>query len=52
MPDLITAEAAAGYIVRGLERGNFEIAFPWRFKILLKILRICLRYIFRSLRDF
>jgi len=41
MPDLITAEAAAGYIVRGLERGNFEIAFPWRFKTLLKILRIC-----------
>lgn len=41
MPDLITAEAAASYIVRGLEKKRFEIAFPWRFKTLLKFLRIC-----------
>jgi len=40
MPDLITADEAAGYIVRGLEQKRFEVAFPWRFKMIMKLLRI------------
>lgn len=40
MPALITAEEAAGEIVRGLERGEFEIHFPKRFSRVLKILRL------------
>lgn len=40
MPFLITAEEAAQRIVRGLKRGKFEIAFPWRFAFLMKVLRL------------
>ncbi len=39
MPALITAEAAAGEIVKGLARGAFEIHFPKRFSCVLKALR-------------
>lgn len=39
MPFLISAESAAEYIMRGLKRGQFEIAFPWRMKVALKLLR-------------
>lgn len=53
MPDLITAEAAALAIVRGLERGRFEIAFPSRFAAAMKLLR-CLpdRWYFAAVRRF
>lgn len=40
MPDLITAEAAADHILAGLETGSFEIAFPRRFALGMKLLRL------------
>ena len=40
MPFMITAPDAAQRIVRGLERGNFEIVFPWQLTGMLKLLRI------------
>ena len=40
MPALITSEVAALEIVKGLEKGNFEIHFPKRFTRVLKFLRI------------
>jgi NADP-dependent 3-hydroxy acid dehydrogenase YdfG len=40
MPYLIPAEKAADRIIRGLRRGDFEVAFPWRFAILMKLLRL------------
>jgi short-subunit dehydrogenase len=38
MPCCITAEEAARYMVRGLEKGIYEIHFPKRFTLLLKLL--------------
>ena len=43
MPFLMEADDAAARIVAGLRRGRFEIAFPTRFVLLLKLLR-CLPY--------
>ncbi len=40
MPALITPEAAARSIVRGWERGQFEIDFPRRFTLVMKLLRL------------
>ncbi len=40
MPFLITVDEAVGYIIRGLDRGDFEIAFPRRFVFLMKLLRL------------
>jgi short-subunit dehydrogenase len=40
MPALRTPEQAAEAIVRGFERGRFEIHFPRRFTLVLKLLRI------------
>ena len=39
MPALLTTEAAAGSIIKGLARGAFEIHFPKRFSFSLKMLR-------------
>lgn len=39
MPALISSERAAQEILRGMERGQFEIHFPKRFTRLMKILR-------------
>ncbi len=38
MPDVITAQEAARHILDGLDRGRFEIVFPWRFTRMLKVL--------------
>lgn len=40
MPFLIPVEAAVEQIVRGLESSAFETAFPWRFAVLMKLLRL------------
>lgn len=40
MPVLISAEAAAGEIIDGFGRGDFEIHFPKRFTLWLKLLRL------------
>jgi NADP-dependent 3-hydroxy acid dehydrogenase YdfG len=40
MPCCITAQQAAKYIVRGLEKGTFEIHFPKRFTLFLKLLQL------------
>lgn len=40
MPFLIEPEAAAEAIARGLDSRRFEIAFPWLFTRLMKLLRI------------
>jgi hypothetical protein len=34
---MIGAEDAARRIVRGLEKGRFEIAFPWQLVALMKL---------------
>jgi NAD(P)-dependent dehydrogenase (short-subunit alcohol dehydrogenase family) len=39
MPALITAEQAAGEMVRGWENGDFEIHFPKRFTRVLKLMQ-------------
>lgn len=40
MPAIISPEEAANYIVQGLKTKNFEIHFPKKFTIWLKLLRI------------
>ena len=40
MPYLIKADDAARRIIRGLEKGKFEIAFPWQMVAMLKLTRI------------
>jgi len=40
MPGLMSAPAAARKILSGLERGRFEIAFPFGFATAMKILRV------------
>jgi short-subunit dehydrogenase len=39
MPFILKSEDAANRILRGLERGRFEIAFPWQLVTMLKVLR-------------
>jgi short-subunit dehydrogenase len=49
MPFLISAEKAAAYIVRGLDASAFEITFPRRFAMIMKLLRILPYRLFLSL---
>lgn len=38
MPFLIPADEAVSAIMKGLERGRFEIVFPWQMTVLMKLL--------------
>ncbi|MEM9029093.1 MAG: SDR family NAD(P)-dependent oxidoreductase [Pseudomonadota bacterium] len=40
MPDLMKVEDAADQLVAGLQRGGFEVTFPWRFVRFMKLLSI------------
>lgn len=40
MPCMITPQRAAQHIVRGMKRDLFEIHFPKRFTLILKLLRL------------
>lgn len=40
MPYMIKCDDAAQRILKGLERGKFEIAFPWQLVTILKLLRM------------
>jgi hypothetical protein len=40
MPFLIDVETAAARIVAGIERSAFEITFPRRFTVIMKLLRL------------
>ncbi|OAN52385.1 oxidoreductase [Paramagnetospirillum marisnigri] len=40
MPDLVTAGQAAEAILCGLKAGRFETAFPFRFALAMKVLRL------------
>jgi hypothetical protein len=40
MPAIITPEEAAGAVLRGLARRGFEIHFPRRFTLAVKLLRL------------
>jgi NAD(P)-dependent dehydrogenase (short-subunit alcohol dehydrogenase family) len=40
MPALLTPEVAAGHILQGWARGRFDIHFPKRFTLWLKLLRL------------
>ncbi|MBN8943462.1 MAG: SDR family NAD(P)-dependent oxidoreductase [Rhizobiales bacterium] len=40
MPFLITAEQSADHILAGLGAGRFEIAFPWRMALAMRLLRL------------
>ena len=49
MPDLITSDAAAGYIIDGLRRDDFEISFPKSFVRKMKFMRLLPLPIYLSL---
>jgi short-subunit dehydrogenase len=40
MPFLMTTEQAADAIMKGLHRDGFEIRFPWRFALMMRLLRL------------
>lgn len=40
MPFLISTDAAADAIMKGLERPRFEIVFPWRMAVAMKLLAL------------
>ena len=46
MPFLMSAETAAERISAGLKSTAFEICFPWRFSMLMKILRFLPDHLF------
>jgi len=40
MPFILKPDDAAARIIRGLERGRFEVAFPWQLVWILKTARL------------
>jgi len=40
MPFLMPVDEAADRVIRGLKHADFEVAFPWRFAVLMKLLRL------------
>lgn len=46
MPFIVSAEDAAGRIIAGMERGKFEIAFPWQLVLQLKLARVVPYWLF------
>jgi short-subunit dehydrogenase len=40
MPFIVPVEEAAQRIIRGLERGKYEITFPWQLAAFMKLLRL------------
>ena len=49
MPALMTPEAAAEAMLAGFARGDFEIHFPRRFTMVLKLLRLLPRRLYFAL---
>ena len=46
MPFLIAPEEAAEAMARGLERDSFEVVFPWRMAVTMKLLRLLPYWLF------
>lgn len=46
MPGIITAEEAADAIYKGLDKGKFEISFPFGFTLLMKMLRVAPNWLY------
>ena len=40
MPFIIKADLAAKYMLDGIERRDYEVHFPYRFSLILKVLRL------------
>ena len=40
MPYLMSPEYAAAWIITGLKKGKFEIAFPWQIAWMYKVVRV------------
>lgn len=40
MPFLISCDEAVDHMIKGLIKGQYEIVFPWRMKMLAKLMRI------------
>jgi short-subunit dehydrogenase len=49
MPFMVTPAEAAGKMIAGLERGRFEITFPWQLVSALKLLRVLPYPVYRAL---
>ncbi len=49
MPYIMSTEDAADRILKGLRRGDFEIAFPWKLVAMLKFLRMAPNWLYLRL---
>lgn len=46
MPFIIEADEAADLIIAGLKKGKYDITFPWRMRLVMKLLRIMPNWLF------